>query len=400
MKFSGRVMLVVLVVAAAMALWLARQARIQLSERNRALRAEVEQLARTSAPRLPLSPLKLQGQAASALPAKHWQELLRLRGELGVLRQQKVEAVRLRADNARMRSNWVNQIAGGKKLSLAQVEPYLRAKSRSADSLIVASQLTGNMALLREAQTTYPSDPRVALTAYFAFRDSASPEERRQQLEVFKQGAPDNALADFLSAQAYFKSGQPEAAVAELVAASGKPNFQDYYAEAVGGAQEAYQAAGMSPLEAAMVAGGQPLPQLAELKGLGRSLGELAQRYRHGGDEASARAAVQMGVALGRQLGEPVPLGTVIGQFVGIAIEREILGTLDPTIPYDTGGRSIQDRLNELQQEREAMKALLQHGERLLQALPDSERMAYFEQVRASGEREAMRWLVDRAGSH
>jgi hypothetical protein len=142
------------------------------------------------------------------------------------------------------------------------------------------------------------------------------------------------------------------------------------------------------------------LPQLAELKGLGQSLGELARFYRQVGDEASAQAALQMGVALGRQVGEPAPQSTVIGELVGMAIERQILGTLDPASPYDAAGHSVRDRLDELLREREVRKALIQQGERLLRTLPEPALINYYDRMRTSGELEAMRWVVDRGGQH
>jgi len=387
-------------VGVATVLLLERQAQARLRERNQALREQVEHLARLKAGSRPLSPLVLQSHLTSSLPGEQWRELLRLRGQLGVLRQEKAEVVRLRTDNSRMRSNWVEQLLGGKKLSLEQVASYLKANQRSAESLIAASHLTGDLSLLREAVEKYPNDPGVNFAACFALKDETDPADHRQRLEAFKQSAPDNALANYLSARDYFRSGQTEEAVRELVAASGKPKFQDYYADFAQNAEVAYQAAGLSSLEAAELACGQPLPQLAELKGLGQSLGELARFYRQVGDEASAQAALQMGVALGRQVGEPAPQSTVIGELVGMAIERQILGTLDPASPYDAAGHSVRDRLDELLREREVRKALIQQGERLLRTLPEPALINYYNRMRTSGELEAMRWVVDRGGQH
>ena len=86
-------------------------------------------------------------------------------------------------------------------LSLLQVESDLRDNRRSAESLLAAFRATDDPALLREAVEKYPNDPRVNFVAYFAFRNESSPEDRRQRPEAFKQSAPDNALANCLSAQ-------------------------------------------------------------------------------------------------------------------------------------------------------------------------------------------------------
>jgi len=107
----------------------------------------------------------------------------------------------------------------------------------------------------------YPGDPRLD---YVAWCRSQSPEERRQWLDAFKQFAPDNALAHYLSARDHFTSRQNDQAVQELLAAATKP-IQDYSLDFVQNSEEAYRAAGYSDAEAKMMATSTLLlPQLAE----------------------------------------------------------------------------------------------------------------------------------------
>ena len=68
------------------------------------------------------------------------------------------------------------------------------------------------------------------------------------------QSAPENALANYLSALDCFKAGQTDQAVQELIAASDKPQFQDYSLNSVQDDEETYLAAGYSEAEAAAVA--------------------------------------------------------------------------------------------------------------------------------------------------
>ena len=72
----------------------------------------------------------------------------------------------------------------------------------------------------------YPNDPHVDFEALL--QTNAMPDGRRQWLSAFEKSAPDNALANYLSAADYFKSGQADQALQELSAASGKQGFQDY----------------------------------------------------------------------------------------------------------------------------------------------------------------------------
>jgi hypothetical protein len=69
-----------------------------------------------------------------------------------------------------------------------------------------------------------------------------SPEEQRQWLNTFEKCAPDNALANYLSAFNYFQAGQTDQAVPQLIAASGK-GFYDYTSDRVQDDAEAYLSA-------------------------------------------------------------------------------------------------------------------------------------------------------------
>ena len=72
----------------------------------------------------------------------------------------------------------------------------------------------------------FPRDPQVAFEA--TVRHDISPADRRLSLDGLKAAAPENGLANYLSASDRFKNGQSDLAVQELVAADGKPQWQDY----------------------------------------------------------------------------------------------------------------------------------------------------------------------------
>ena len=162
---------------------------------------------------------------------------------------------------------------------------------RNAAGLLAAFRTTGDPTLLKEAMEKYPNDPQVAFEAAFA-RD-LSPEEQRQWLNTFEKSAPDNALANYLSALNYFNSGEIDQGVQELTAASGK-QFDDYTLDRVQDDVEAYLAAGYSMADAKAIASSQLLlPQLAQLKKLGLNAVDLANAYRQAGDSLLPEAALQ-----------------------------------------------------------------------------------------------------------
>jgi hypothetical protein len=289
-------------------------------------------------------------------------------------------------------------------VSRAQIESYLEQNRRSAESLLAAFRLTGDRALLQEAAEKYPNDPRVHYAGWFSVvrDDDSSPEERRQWLEAFRQSAPENALAYYLSAQDYFKSGQTDRAVEELIAASGKPQFHGFSADAVQSMKEAYLSAGYSAVESKAAAAYsdaslQSAPPYSELKRLAESLAELSKRYRDAGDEASARAVVQMGIELGQRVEQSAGGSSLVFQNgTGVGIQRILFNSMDVYAAYGIAGQTVQDQLNALTQLGRSWSGLWKQAEPTLRSMSDQDLISYFDRMMAFGEVVALRWVVNR----
>jgi hypothetical protein len=280
-------------------------------------------------------------------------------------------------------------------LRAEELAGYLQANHRSRDSLLGAYRTTRDAAFLREALEKYPNDPRVQFDAVFF----GPAEDRRKWLEAFKEAAADNSLPYYLSARDYFKAGQTEQAVQEVVRATTKAAYQDYSLDFEQNAEEAYRAAGFLPIEAKAAAGTQLLlPQLAELKQTGVSLVELAKTYGQSGDAGSAQNALQMAISLGQRLNGPDSL-TLIQPLVGIAIQRLALAEMDPTTPYGDSGQTVQNAVDALVQQRQAMRESVRNIEGVLPTLPADELGNYFDRLRLFGERATVSWLRDKYAS-
>ncbi len=283
------------------------------------------------------------------------------------------------------------------KLSAEQVENYLRAYGRKASSLLAAYRTSGDAARLTEAMQSYPKDPQVAFEA--AFRKDLAPEQRRQWVNALEQAAPENALANYLSAQDYLKAGQTDKAIQELIAAAGKPQFQDYTLDRMQDDEEAYLTAGYSAAEAKILGSSEVmLPQLAELKQLGLQMVDLANSYRKAGDEASAQAILEMAVGLGQRYGGGLAGDCAISHAVGLVIERNALSAMDLNSPYGESGHTVQDQLNQINQQKDAITSSFRENESLLQTMSDQDWISYIDRIKSSGEEAALRWAVGKYG--
>ena len=280
------------------------------------------------------------------------------------------------------------------KLTVEQVEAYLKANGRKASNLLAAYRTSGDPALLEEAMQNYPNSPQVAFEA--GIKKDLSPEQRRQWLNTFEQTAPDNALANYLSARDYFNAGQTDQAVQELATAAGKQQFQDYTLDRRQDDEEAYLAAGYSAAAAKMIASGQvELPQLSELKQLGLQMVDLSKSYQQAGDDTSVQAVLNMAVGLGQSYG---PGDCAISHLVGLAIERNALNAMDPGSPCGGNGQTVQDQLNQIALQKAAITSLFNQGTPLLEAMSDLDWISYIDRDKSCGEEAAMQWAVSKFG--
>lgn len=280
------------------------------------------------------------------------------------------------------------------KLTREQVEPFLAKNHRSVEALLGALRACGDDELLKEAKEKFPNDPRVQFAAAFK---SSSPGEQREWLEKFKASAPDNALANYLLASSHFKSGETEPALQEIAAATAKPVFENYLTDFIQNAEEAFRAGGYPDAEAKGAANmGALLPELAQLKQAGLGLAELAKKYQQAGDDASARAVLDLALTLGHRLDQS-PQITIIQELVGIAIERIGLNGMNPNAPYGQTGQTVQDQIDALLARRKAIRTLTTESAPILANLSDEDMAHYFDRHKMYGEIAALRWVMNQA---
>jgi hypothetical protein len=284
-------------------------------------------------------------------------------------------------------------VANPLQINGSQLDGYLKTHHRDASSLLAAYRVSHDPALLAEAIQKYPNDPHVDFEALF--QTNATAEERRQWVSAFEKSAPENALANYLSAVDYFKAGQTDLALQEMTAASGKQGFQDFTMDRLMDDREAYLDAGLSSAEAEVSAATQlMLPQLQQIKSLATGLITAAKSYQDAGDTDSAAAVLQMVDALGARYATAMPAEAEVSQLVGMAVERMALGSMDPTSPYGDNGQTVQDAINQLTQDRAMYDQLNQAAEPILENLSDQDYLTYKDRWMAFGEESALRWLI------
>jgi len=289
--------------------------------------------------------------------------------------------------------------AGSQKTSRRKVEEWLALHHRSAASLLAAFHVLGDTNYLKEAATNFPSNPRVELAI---LARNAFPEDRRKWLDLFKASSPSNSLACYLSAQTYFQSGQSEAAVNDLVAATGKPEFENYTLESQLDTEELGLFCGESPLKSieTALASSAGDTALATLKQLASQMTDLQKQELAVGDNNSAENLAQMGMFLGSQLNSGANGNYIINQLVGMAAESMTLEQLNPNTSYDfLDGETPGQKLQDLKLQKAMLSRLAADFSAIEPNLTDAEIVSFQERVKIYGEVGAMRWLLQQHGN-
>ena len=137
------------------------------------------------------------------------------------------------------------------------------------------------------------------------------------------------------------------------------------------------------------------LPDLKELRDLSRKTVALSAAYQAAGDETSAQALLRMNSALGQRF-NGAPGEALVSQLVGIAIEADTLRAMPPSAEF-AAGQTVQERLDQLTQQRETLKGLAK-VEGLLETMPPEDVISYWDRWRGFGSESTLRWAAGKYG--
>ena len=275
------------------------------------------------------------------------------------------------------------------------IERYLERNGRNAASLLAAMVVAEDGEVyLREAAQRFSSDPRVQWAVLYR---NLFPEQRREWLDRFLQSAPENCIAAYISAREHFNAGNTAAGLRDLVEAGRRASYDDYTLATMHDVEQLYMEGSRPVLEAKFDAFAKAqMPQLAQLKRLGQDMVTLRDQYLVAGDLASARAMEQMILSLADRLTTGEGGRFLIGQLVGVALERQLVDRLPAEGGLELLGMTAAQRREELTAWKTTLKAGVPDLEVLLRQASEAEAISYFDRLKSVGELEAMRWWQNR----
>ena len=276
------------------------------------------------------------------------------------------------------------------QVTMAQLQEYLARNHRNAESLLAASRLTGNLALLREAARRFPSDPH----AHFelAMRSENSVEKQRSIAELIRTD-PGNALGPYLAAHEAFKEGRTDEAVRQLAVASAVGRIDAYNGAFLKENEQAYLAAGFPPTEAkAAAVFGHVIDYDQQLNGLFENMTKVRESYDQQGNADAAFALTEQGIAFARKL-QAIPGQSASGELAGLATESRFLEGLDSSTILGDQNITVEARRATIAQEVDAIKETMRGVDRSSPAVTPQIMAQYIDRLVSDGELRATQWL-------
>jgi hypothetical protein len=279
---------------------------------------------------------------------------------------------------------------------------FLAKNGETPANLVTAFEKTHDRRWLERALELFPGSPVVLMAALEAI-GGASPRagetyqpdpQRMAYIDRFKAADPNNPLPWIFSAQEFFKLKQTADALADVRAALGRPAFYTYATERMDSAQKLYESLGLGPVEAgALGMFGLTIPHTTAAMQSSRSLMELQKSASQSGDTAAADEALRLTYDLGRTFATPEASRMLIGQFVGISMEKRALEALPAGSPPDWLKVNPAERLAEIEQKKADMRGVTNGIESLIRS-QDGELLAeYLRRMRTESEAAAYEWL-------
>jgi hypothetical protein len=86
----------------------------------------------------------------------------------------------------------------------------------------------------------------------------------------------------------------------------------------------------------------------------------------------------------------------VISQLVGMAVQTIALKAMDPNAPYGNTGQTVQDQINQVQQQREQLTQRSNEVETLLPRMTEQDWIVYRDRWLMFGEQNAENWIISK----
>jgi len=278
----------------------------------------------------------------------------------------------------------LSQQNGERRLTAEQIDAFVNARNRNADSLLSAFRLGGDQAFLKEAMERFPDHPQVLMTSLSQVQDA---EKRLAILENLKRVDPNNAMGNCMAARALLQLGRKDEALEELRKSIGK-SVDDFTVALAQNDEEAFLFSGLPPAQAKLMAlFGSSKSLVLQFRDLGDEMAKMGKDFQAGGDELSAESLRGIQSGLGQQLQGS---GTLVDFLVGRLVEKRAIEGVD--------SEETQARLEVLDQQKQNLTGKAKQVMELIKdpSVAEGDWLLYFDRAKLFGEAAANDWMLEK----
>lgn len=286
------------------------------------------------------------------------------------------------------------------------VARFLAKHGETAVNLVAAFENTRDRRWLDRALELFPGSPIVLMKAIDSLGSGAAPKEgepyeanreRLALIERFKAADPNNPVPWLFAAQEFFQAKQAAEGLAKIRDALERPAFYIYANERMDAAQRLYESLGLGTLEAgALAMFGLTLPHISAAQQASRGLMEWQKSAAESGDAAASEEALRLTYGLGRTFATPEASRLLIGQLVGLSMEKRALDALPADAQRDWLAVPPAQRLAEIERQKQIVKEVTAASEWIIQSRDEQLFAEWLRRVRHDGESAALLWIQTR----
>ena len=288
-------------------------------------------------------------------------------------------------------SEWMK--LAGRAPTLEQLEQFVEARSRSADSLVAAASFgEAGSAYLKEAMERFPDATLVQMYALIS-NLKLNPDVRAAWAEKLKRSMPDNAVANILAAHAKVGVDDLSGSLDELRAISQQPKFDALVSALESERTDALLHAGFSYVEARAMS-------IRRESQLPRFVQDTARAIKKdllptlSGD--ALNEAVALGMTLGNRLSQGDGSGPPNNELVGMTVEAMFLSAMEPDARPPFLEMSVAEVQASLREQRSALMSKVTAASGMDLSLSEYELLQYLDRMQLQGEVEAFEWGMQR----
>lgn len=280
------------------------------------------------------------------------------------------------------------------ELSTEELEPYLRARNHSAESLVVAAKLTGDSRWLNEALVRFPENPRVQLALALS---QNTPNERGSAIEAFRRLDPENSLGDYLLAREFFRNGDRQAGIETFLRAGQRTYFTDYGREFAREFEEALLISGFTPLQACAFTHAHPKNEISGLVlALTGAISDLQMEWYESGKQHEIATIAWSGLDMLKHF-RGAGQRSMVDEAVESVVAKQLLKLLPPDMSTPEK-KTVAEISAEADALKEEIFELAEFSSLALEHLDEQNALRYYRSIETFGGVQALRNLARELG--